>query len=42
MWNREDITKQGVIMILVCWGLFTLGILLFDGHLNTVVGVLTG
>ena len=42
MLSKEDITKEGIIVMIIVWSLFAFGIFLFDGHLNNIVEVLTG
>ena len=38
----EDITKEGIIVMIIAWSLFAFGIFLYDGHHNKIVEVLTG
>ena len=38
----EDITKEGIIVMIIAWSLFAFGIFLFDGHHNKIIEVLTG
>ena len=42
MFNKEEITKEGIIVMIIVWSLIAFGIFLFDGHLNNIVEVLTG
>ena len=38
----EDITKEGIIVMIIAWSLFAFGIFLYDGHHNKIVEVLVG
>ena len=38
----EDITKEGIIVMIIAWSLFAFGIFLYDGHHKKIVEVLTG
>ena len=38
----EDITKEGIRVMIIAWSLFALGIFLFDGHHKYIYEVLVG